>query len=724
MRTLTLTFVAIVALSCAHGSKKGDTNAPMSTRDIFVPSNALPSAPVAKKIPKENERHGITWVDEYAWLKDESYPTVDDEPVLAYLKEENAYFRAAMKPYRGLIDELFEELKGRLKEDESSVPVKDGEWLYQWRFDEGEQYRKWYRTPVGGGDEQLILDEPALAEGREFFKVVGFNVSNDGKLLAWGEDTNGSERYTLRIKNLETGEVLDDEIAETSGSSVWSADGKALLYMRVSKEWRPYQARLHAIGRDPESDPVLYEEQDSGFFAGLSLSQSREFIFIRTGDHVTSEVYLLPADDPTVEPVLVAARQAGHEYDLDHANGTFYIRTNDTHENFRIATAPEAAPQRASWKELIAGSDEVYIRGFASFKDFLAIQERVNGLDQIRLRRYDGGEHRIDFPEQAYTAHIGNNPEFDVARLRINYQSMVTPDTVYDYDLETHALETLKVLEIPSGYDPSQYVTERKMAKARDGARVPVSLVYRKDLNRGDGTPLHLYGYGAYGLGMSPGFNSNRLSLLDRGFVYAIAHIRGGDEMGYHWYTSGKLDQRTNTFNDFVDVARFLIDEGYAQAGNITISGGSAGGELMGAVANQAPELFRGVVAHVPFVDVLNTMLDTSLPLTPMEWPEWGNPIEDKEAFDLIRSYSPYDNVVAQDYPPMLITGGLNDPRVTYWEPAKWAAKLRATKTDNNLLLLKTNMGAGHAGKSGRYVRLRETAEEYTFLLMVTGKAD
>ncbi len=716
--------LAALAFSCAHGSQKGETSAPMSTKDIFAPTNALPPAPVAKKVPEENERHGITWVDEYAWLKDDSYPKVDDEAVLSYLEEENAYFQAAMKPFDELTQTLFSELEGRLKKDESSVPVKDGEWLYQWRFEKGAQYRKWYRTPAGGGDPQLILDEPALAEGKEFFRVTGINVSNDGRLLAWGEDTNGSERYTIRIKNLETGEMLSDEIPETSGGTVWSSDASSLLYMRVSEEWRPYQARLHVIGNDPSMDHVVYEEQDTGFFAGVSLSQSREWAFIRTGDHITSETYVLPASDLAAEPVLVAAREVGHEYDLDHANGTFYIRTNDTHENFRIATAPEDAPQRANWKELIAGSREVYIRGFASFKEFMALQERVNGLDQIRLRRYDGGEHRIEFPESAYAAAIGNNPEFDINTLRVSYESMVTPDTVYDYDVSKKTLTVLKVQEIPSGYDASQYVTERKMAKARDGVMVPVSIVYRRDFEKDSGRPLHLYGYGAYGLGMRPSFDSNRLSLLDRGFVYAIAHIRGGDEMGYDWYTSGKLEKRTNTFNDFVDVARFLIEEGYATRGNITISGGSAGGELMGAVVNQAPELFRGVVAHVPFVDVLNTMLDTSLPLTPMEWPEWGNPIEDKAAFELIRSYSPYDNVEAKDYPPMLITGGLNDPRVTYWEPAKWAAKLRATKTDNNLLLLKINMGAGHAGKTGRYVRLEEKAEEYTFLLMVTGLAE
>ncbi|MEO1173886.1 MAG: prolyl oligopeptidase family serine peptidase, partial [Myxococcota bacterium] len=419
------------------------------------------------------------------------------------------------------------------------------------------------------------------------------------------------------------------------------------------------------------------------------------------------------------EPQLIKARSPGHQYDVDHANGEFFIRTNDTHENFRLVRAKESAP--GTWTELIAGSDAVYIRGFCSFSRFIALQERLNGLDQVRVYPYDGEPHRVDFPEPSYTAGLGSNPEFDVASLRLSYESMVTPATVYDYNLATETLNVRKVQEIPSGYDSSGYVTERAIAVARDGARVPVSIVYSRNFVRGSDAPLHLYGYGAYGIGMSPSFSFSRVSLLDRGFTYAIAHVRGGDEMGYGWYTAGKLKQRTNTFNDFVDVARFLVDEGYVKEGRITASGGSAGGELMGAVANQAPELFAGIVAHVPFVDVLNTMLDTSLPLTPMEWPEWGNPIEDPSAFELIRSYSPYDNVEAKEYPPMMITGGLNDPRVTYWEPAKWAARLRALKTDDNLLLLKINMGAGHAGKTGRFVRLQETAEEYTFLAMVTG---
>ncbi|MYA17598.1 MAG: S9 family peptidase, partial [Gammaproteobacteria bacterium] len=424
---------------------------------------------------------------------------------------------------------------------------------------------------------------------------------------------------------------------------------------------------------------------------------------------------------PASEPRLVAARRQEHDYVVDHQGDRFVIRTNDTHKNNRLVTAPGDDPSEARWETLIAGSDERYITGFQPFADFLAVEERIDGLDQIRLVDRAGKSTYVEFPEAAYRVAIGANEEFVSRTLRISYESMVTPDTVFDYEVDTAQLRTRKVQEIPSGYDPAGYVTERAMAPARDGARVPVSIVFRKGTPTDGSAPLYLYGYGAYGSGMPPSFSTTRLSLLDRGFIYAIAHVRGGDELGYHWYEAGKLDKRTNTFNDFVDVARHLVAERFTRPGRIAIAGGSAGGELMGAVVNQAPELWGAVAAHVPFVDVLNTMLDTSLPLTPIEWPEWGNPIEDKAAFDYIRSYSPYDQLKAGHYPPMLVTAGLNDPRVTYWEPAKYVAKLRTLKQDDNLLLLKTNMGAGHGGKSGRYDSLYEVAEEYAFMVAAVG---
>ena len=695
-------------------------------RDILTPNDLptdLPSPPVAERRATTRVYHGKELVDPYNWLKDESYPKVDDEKILTYLKEENAYFEAVMKPYEKLTETIFEELKGRLKENDSSVPWRKGDWLYQWRYEEGEQYRRWYRRPLQGGEEHLIVDEPHLAAGLDFFRLGSLVVSDDGNLLAWSSDDDGSERFTMRFKNLETSTVLDESIENTIGNAVWAADNRTLFYLEVNDQWRPFRVKAHIIGSDPKEDRIVYEEEDASFFVSVDRTQSKAYIVISTGDHVTNEVRLVPASQPSAEPLLISPRKTKREYFVEHRADQLYIRTNDTHKNYRIVTAPEATPEPEHWKDLITGSQEHYLRGLVAFADFLAIRERIGGVDQIRIRRYDGTEHFVEFPEKAYAAGLGTNAEFDVDRVRLSYESMISPDTVFDYHIGEKRLETLKVQEIPSGYDKSNYITERVMATARDGVKIPISIVCRKGFRKDGSQPLHLYGYGAYGHGMPPGFSTSRLSLLDRGFAYAIAHIRGGDEMGYHWYEEGKLKLRTNTFNDFVDAGRFLAREGYGSVGNISASGGSAGGELMGAVLNQAPELWRAVAAHVPFVDVLNTMLDDTLPLTPIEWPEWGNPIEDAEAYDTIQSYSPYDNIEAKSYPPLFVTAGLNDPRVTYWEPAKWTAKLRATKTDENLLLLKTNMGAGHGGKSGRYRRLHETAEEYTFLLMAFGQA-
>jgi oligopeptidase B len=505
--------------------------------------------------------------------------------------------------------------------------------------------------------------------------------------------------------------VADNSI----GVPVWAADSQALAWNETNDNWRSFRVRLHRLGSSAP-DAVLYEETtDIGFNVGVQRSQDGRWFILAAGDNVTSEVRLVPTSDPAAVPVLVRARQPGVSYDVDTRGDTLFIRTNDSHVNFRLATAPIASP--GDWTELVAPSDRDYITGLAAFASYLLITGRRDGLDQVRLRRDDGSETVIPFAEASYTAGPGSNPEPDALLLRLNYSSMVTPATVFDYDVAAGTLVTRKVQQVPSGYDPGHYATERVTITARDGARVPVSIVYKKGFPRDGSGKLHLYAYGAYGYATPPSFSANRLSLLDRGLAFAIAHIRGGDDLGYQWYLDGKLEQRTNTFTDFVDVARGLNALGWAAPGHISASGGSAGGELMGAIVNSDPELWRAVVAHVPFVDVLNTMLDDSLPLTPGEWSEWGNPITDKAAFELLKSYSPYDNVRAQAYPPLLITAGLHDPRVTYWEPAKWAAKLRATKTDSNILLLKTNMGAGHGGKSGRFSALQETAEEYAFIL-------
>ncbi|MFC4293013.1 S9 family peptidase [Sphingorhabdus arenilitoris] len=695
------------------------------------------SPPVAEKRPFSFSHHGITVEDPYHWLKDQSYPVVDDPDVLDYLKAENAYFEANMAAQKPLVDSLFEEMKARIKEDDSSVPQKDGDWIYWSKFDEGAQYRKHYRKAAdGSGTEQLILDENALAEGKDYFRLGAVALSRDAKIIAYSVDDNGSERYQVRFRCLDQGKDMednlcgvrapwgDDAIEGSLGNIVFTSDGTRLLYGLVNDNWRVDKIMMHKLGTPQSEDQLIYEESDEGFAAGVALSAQEDWLIINTGDNETSEIRLIPANNPSAEPVLIKPRKKGLQYSVDIRDGQLFILTNDDHINFRLASAPLTQP--SDWKTLVAGSDEVYLTDFSLFKNFFVTESRIAGLDQVEIRDYASAvvTDRIKFPEASYDAGLSDNPEYDVTKLRLAYESMVTPDTVYDYHIADKRLETLKVQEIPSGFDPASYETERLMITARDGVQVPVSVLYKKGFKKDGSQPLHLYAYGAYGYAVPPGFSTTRFSLVNRGFAYAIAHIRGGDDLGYGWYLDGKLKKRTNTFNDFVDVGKGLIERGYTSAGKLTASGGSAGGELMGAVTNQAPEIFGAVVAHVPFVDVLNTMLDESLPLTPGEWPEWGNPITSKEDFELIRSYSPYDQVEAKAYPPMLYTGGLNDPRVTYWEPAKMVAKLRSMKTDDNLLLLKINMGAGHGGKSGRWNSLYETAEEQAFILWQLGMGE
>ena len=663
--------------------------------------------------------HGITVSDPWNWLRDASYPTIDDEDVLDYVRAENTYFEAQMAPQQALVDELFTEMRGRIKEADSTVPQRDGDFEYWSEFEEGGQYRKYYRRPVAGGDAQLILDGPALAEGAEYFSLNDISVSESGRYLAYSVDLTGGEYYTAFVKDLETGELLGDQIENTNTGLIWAANDTMLVYGRANENWRVDRIFAHRIGTDAGEDVQIYHEEQLGFTASPALSSNREWLVIGAGDNETSEVRFIPIADPMAEPILVRERATGTEYAADIRGDTVFIWSNDEHVNFRLATAPISDP--GNWTTLIEGSDEFYLTDFELFKDFYVVEGRLAGLDQVQIRYYDDASkvETITFPEATYSAGVAGNPEWDVDRIRLTYESPITPDTVYDYHIASQELETLKVQEIPSGFDPSLYTVERIQIAARDGTMVPVSLVYRND--REMGGALHMYAYGAYGFAYPPNFSTTRFSLIDRGVAYAIAHIRGGDDLGRNWYLQGKLAERTNTFNDFVDVGRGLIDRGYTAEGMISASGGSAGGELMGAIVNQAPELYGAIVAHVPFVDVLNTMLDDSLPLTPGEWPEWGNPIESKADFTHILSYSPYDQVSRQDYPPMLVTAGLNDPRVTYWEPAKWVAKLREYKTDDNILLMKTNMGAGHGGRSGRFEGLRETAEEVAFILWQLG---
>jgi oligopeptidase B len=710
MRPLLLAAAFLAAIPAAQAQKVSMTD--------------LPPPPRAEQRPTSFERHGIKVEDPYAWLRDAGYPKVDDKDVLDYLKAENAYFEAWKKPNEGLVETLFQELKGRQKEDDASVPVKDGAFTYWWAFKPGAQYRQWYRKPVAGGADQLILDEVKEAEGKEYFRLGAMEVSPDGRLAAVMADVNGSERFKLEIRDLATGKTLETVTEVGVGTPVWSADSKAVLFTETNKEWRSYRARYHRLGDDPAKARTLYEEtKDKGFSVGLDQSQDKSLIFISTGDNRTSEVRFVPAANPLAEPVLISPRKENRLYEADAAHSKLWIVTNDNHVNFRLAYADLRAP--GDWHDVIKGSDRTYIRGVTAFKNDLVVTVREDGLDQLLLQSYrEGLDGRIPFKEASYTASLGSNPEFDPDFYRLSYSSMVTPGTVYDYDRKKRTLVTRKVQEIPSGYDPSQYVTERMMLPARDGKKVPVSVVYKKGYKKDGSQPLFLYAYGAYGYAIPPSFSASRLSLLDRGYAYAIAHIRGGDDLGYNWYLDGTAKNRWNTFNDFVDAAKGLNAAGFARPGRIAIQGGSAGGKLMGVVVNTDPALWGAVIADVPFVDVINTMIDDTLPLTPGEWPVWGNPVTDPDAFKLLLSYSPYDNVKKQAYPPMLVTAGLNDPRVTYWEPAKWVAKLRATKTDNNLLLLKTNMGAGHGGKSGRFESLRETAEDYAFVLTQIGSAN
>lgn len=692
-----------------------------------MPFDLSPTPPQPKREPKEVGRHGYSQTDDYAWMRDAGYPQVTEDAILDHLAAENSYRDQVTAPLQGLTKRLFEELKGRISDEDSSVPQRDGAYIYQWAFEKGAQYRRWLRWPHDDPETKtLLLSEPDRAAGCDHYVLGDLSISFDDQLMAISEDVAGDERYVVRVKSIADDQFLDDEISPTRGHVQWAADSAGFFYAELDDGFRPYRIRYHVLGTEQADDPLIYEEPDSGFFVGIGMTQDRQYLVLSAGDHRTSEIRLIPLSDPLSAPVLIAERRTGVQYSVDHGGGHLYILINDTHKNFRLVQTSLKTPGAEHWREIETPSDTRYIRDVAAFRDWLVVSERRDGLDQILVRGHDGDDaaHSIAFPEESYSAGLASNPDYAPQKLRLSYQSMITPPTVYDYDIEKRALEVLKVKAIPSGYDKDRYKTERLMAPARDGTLVPISIVYREDFKTGCGAPLHLYGYGAYGLGMSPSFSTSRLSLLDRGFAFAIAHIRGGDELGYGWYEDGKLMKRWQTFTDFVDCADFLIDQGYGQRGNVSISGGSAGGTLMGVALNIGGDRWSAVVAHVPFVDVLNTMMDESLPLTPMEWPEWGNPIEDPAAYALIQSYSPYENVQDAAFPPLMLTGGLTDPRVTYWEPAKWAARLRDKNTGSQPVVLKMNMGAGHQGKSGRYASLEEVAEEYAFILAAFGLED
>lgn len=692
-----------------------------------------PTAPIAARRPHSFTTHGITLTDDYAWLKDPNWqevlrdPSVLDPDIRAYLEAENAYTEALLGHTGDLQRKLVAEMRSRIKEDDSSVPAPDGPFAYFRKFRDGGQHALHCRMPRDGGEVLVLLDGDQLAAGHDYFRFGEVRHSLDHALCAWAADTKGSEYFTVRIRSWATGEdSAIDVIEETDGGVVWSADSQAFFYVKLDDNHRPMQVWRHRLGTAQAEDTLIYEEKDTGWFTHIHESSSGRFCVIAGGDHETSELWLIDLADPNAKPRLVAAREEGIQYSLGDRGDQLFILTNaDDAIDFKIVLAPLDAPERANWRDLIPHRPGIYVDDFELYAGHLARLERANALPSIVIRDLaTNEEHAIAFAESAYSLDSLGGYEFETTNLRIAYSSMTTPSEVYDYDMVTRQRVLRKREEIPSGHDPANYVTTRIMALSHDGAEVPVSILHRKDLKRDGSAPLLLYGYGSYGYEMDAAFSASRLSLVDRGFVYAIAHIRGGADKGWGWYLDGKREKKINTFEDFAAAARALIANNYTAAKRIVGHGGSAGGMLMGAVANRHGELFAGLVAEVPFVDVLNTMLDDSLPLTPPEWPEWGNPIESEADFKTILSYSPYDNVAAKDYPAILAMGGLADPRVTYWEPAKWVARLRATMTGGGPVLLRTNMGAGHGGASGRFKRLDEVAIVYAFALWAVGLAD
>lgn len=684
-------------------------------------------APVAPKHPVISRCHGVELRDDYAWLRDENWQDVMRNPDLlqseirAHIEAENAYTDAMLADTATLQDNLFAEMKGRIKQDDSSVPAADGPWAYFTDFVAGGQYPRLCRQPRDGGAASILIDGNAEAAGQAYWQLGAVAHSTDHKLLAYAVDDKGSELYSIKIRDTATGRDFDERVSDTRGGIVWANDGATFFYVKLDANQRPTRVYRHAVGTPAHEDVLVYEERDAGFYLSVDKTQSGAFIVIDAHDHQTNEVYLLDADVPTGALRCVARRQHGHEYGVEHNGPTLFITTNSGGaEDFRICTAPVATPEMPNWSDVVSHKPGRLLLDVTVFSHHLVRLERENGLPRIVIRRLsDGEEHAIAFAEDAYALGMSAGYEFDTVEMRFVYSSMTTPSQVFDYDMNTRARTLRKTQEVPSGHNTADYVTRRVEATAPDGESVPISLLYRRDTPMDGSAPLFLYGYGSYGITVPASFSTNRLSLVDRGFVFAIAHVRGGKEKGYRWYAQGKHKTKLNTFNDFIAAGEHLASNGFTRRGRIVANGGSAGGMLMGVVANLAPELFLGVIADVPFVDVLNTMLDGSLPLTPPEWPEWGNPIESAEDFALIGSYSPYENVERKAYPHIFAYGGLTDPRVTYWEPAKWVARLRERKTDSNLLLLKINMAAGHGGASGRFEALREVALDYAFALKI-----
>ncbi|TDQ09517.1 S9 family peptidase [Pedobacter metabolipauper] len=699
------------ALSCTNKNEKME---PYKWPDA--------KAPIADIKPFTRILHGDTVVDNYYWMIDYFKKGPDSTKVVDYLSAENKYLDTMMSGSKAFREDLFKELKGRIKEKDESVPVFNNGYYYYSKTEDGKQYYKYCRKKGDlNAKEEVLLDVDEMAKGHPYYSATGFSISPDNKLIAYGVDKVSRRQYTLYIKNLETGEIFKDQIDNTEGDAVWAADNKTLFYTSKNPvTLLSEKIKKHKLGTDAKQDVIVYEEKDKSNYIGAGKSKSGKYIFIYSSATLSDEIRMIDASKPDDAFKVFQPRMKDVKYDVVALDDKFLIVTNWNATNFRLMETPLNQTGRENWKEVIPNRKDVLLSGVDEFKDYIVLAERKNGLAQLRVRSLNGPEHYIDFGEPTYTARIGSNPDYNSKTVRYIYTSMTTPISTYDYDMVTKEKVLKKQQEIIGGYNKEDYVTERLFATAKDGTKIPISLVYKKGLKKDGTAPLLLYAYGSYGSSMDAGFSSNNLSLLNRGFVYAIAHIRGGQEMGRYWYDDGKLMKKMNTFTDFIDCGKFLIDQKFTGKGHLYAQGGSAGGLLMGAVINLAPDLWNGILAHVPFVDVVNTMLDESIPLTTNEFDEWGNP-KDKEAYFYMKSYSPYENIDKKDYPNMLVTTGLHDSQVQYFEPAKWVAKLRATKTDKHLLLLKTDMDFGHGGASGRFDYLKDVSLNYAFLFSLEG---
>ena len=673
--------------------------------------------PKAEKINKELTIHGDTRIDSYFWLNERENPEVID-----YLQAENEYIEAVMKHTEPLQEKLFNEIVGRIEQTDMSVPYKLNGYYYYDRYEEGGEYPIYARKKENlEAEEEVMLDVPEMAEGYDYYRVAERSVSDNNRFLAFGVDTVSRRKYTIHFKDLETGEILDDAIPNTTGSAVWANDNRTVFYAAKDSTLRPYKILRHVLGSDVSEDVEVFHESDNTFSADVFKSKSRQYIFIASYHTLSTEYRFLDADDPVGEFKIFNPREKEHEYSIAHFEDRFYIVTNWEAKNFRLMETGIESTTKEHWKEVIPHRKDVLLYEIDVFKDYLVLSERVDGLRQIRvIGQKDRSDHYLDFGEETFVSYTTDNYEFDTELLRCSYQSLTTPSSTYDYNMATREKTLLKRKKVLGDFDPDTYYAERHFATADEGTKIPISLVYRKGLTKNGRNPLLLYGYGSYGYSMDPWFSSARLSLLDRGFVYAIAHVRGGSEMGRYWYEDGKLLKKKNTFTDFIDCAEYLVDQQFTRPAYLFGDGASAGGLLIGAVVNMRPDLFRGIIADVPWVDVVTTMLDESIPLTTSEYDEWGNPNE-KDYYEYMLSYSPYDNVESRNYPAMIVTTGLHDSQVQYWEPAKWVAKIRDLKTDDNRILLHTQMEAGHGGKSGRFERYRITALEYAFMLDLLG---